>query len=58
MTKAEALNKYPSLEYMRAMDLVVLYNDAVKLGDKDFATAIDAIIKQTMAPQQKEKDHG
>jgi hypothetical protein len=45
MTKQEALEKYPNLEYMQTMDLVVMRADAISTGDADFKTAIDALLK-------------
>lgn len=46
MTKQEAMEKYPNLEYMSKLELVVLQSDARKCKeDKEFVEAIMAILK-------------
>lgn len=45
MTKEEALDKYPNLESLAPLDLVVLRKQAIDTKDDEFKAAIDAMMK-------------
>ena len=47
MTKAEAYEKYPNIKVLGTSDLLAFLEGAEELGDKDFAEAIRAILKET-----------
>ncbi len=40
MTKEQALEKYPNLESLSTMELILLQSEARKVNDKDFFNAI------------------
>jgi len=40
MTKQEAIEGYPNLESMSTVNLIMLQNEAHKVGDTDFKDAI------------------
>lgn len=47
MTKEEALEKYPNLEYMTEKDLVALLADADLYKDEEFKKAVQALLKSS-----------
>lgn len=45
MTYEEAIETYPPVEHMGAVDLAIMRHHAIAAGDIEFKDAIDAVMK-------------